>query len=183
MTGFRKDRTTAAQTAANSSAQVTAALVTAGVITDADEAMEFNGRLYAQTFSELGSVVEQDNEMFAKVEAEAPKSSGRSGGSRKSGGSKGKSGSGRKVNGVPVLDDPGSMELKFGAFKGLSLYEVYDLDGDQCADYGYPKNDPGSKSGRDYVLWVSKNEDENAEYARAQALAFLEDRRASSDEE
>lgn len=173
MAGFRKDKTTAAQTAANGAAEVTAALVTAGVIGNTEDALAFADQMYDQTFAKLGEVVEADNEVFASVEAEQPKRS--SGGSRSSGGgSRKSSGAGSKP--------AGEVELIFGAFKGLTLNEVYDLTEEQCAEYGYPKADPGSKSGRDYIVWLSKNEDEKASFIRGKALELLETKRASSDE-
>lgn len=171
MAGFRKDKTTAAQTAANGAAEVTSALVTAGVITDADAAKAFHAELYAQTFEELGAVVEADNVVFAEAEASAPKSSG---GSRKSGGSSKGGGSSSKP--------AGEVELIFGAFKGLTLDEVYDLSPEQAGEYNYPKADPGSKSGREYIVWLSKNEDEKASFIRGKALELLETKRAGSDE-
>lgn len=177
---FRKDKTTAAQTAANGAATVTAALVTAGVIADTDTAMSFHDSLYDQTFAKLGSVVEGDNVVFAEAEAaDPPKSSSRAG----SGAARGRAGDakGGGKSGPKVLDDPGSMEFIFGSFKGLTIAEVYELDEDQCAEYGYPsKGDP--KTGRDYIVWCSKNQDEKAAYSRTQALAFLESKRAGSDE-
>lgn len=172
MTGFRKDRTTAAQTAANGAATVTASLVTAGVIDNEDTALAFHAKLYSQTFAELGGVVDADNAMFAEVEASQPKQANR--GSQRSGGGN----SGGSKSSKPA----GEVELIFGAFKGLTLNEVYDLGEEQCAEYGYPKADPGSKTGRDYIVWLSKNEDEKASFIRGKALELLETKRASSDE-
>jgi hypothetical protein len=129
MAGFRKDQTGVAQTAANTAATMVAAAITAGVIGDMETAKTEFDRIREDTFNDLKTVVDADNELFAKVEAEAPKAAPRSGGSS----------SGGKTYGPPSLEQALGTELTFGAFKGVKLERIIEMTDAERAEYGYEK--------------------------------------------
>ena len=175
---FRKDKTGVAQTAANTAATLVSAYVAAGLITEVSEATAQFDSIRAATFADLEKVVDADNEVFAAAEAAAP-AQRRSGGS--GGGSKGS-------DTPPTLEQALATRVKFGKFagpegpdgkktEGLSLAEIVELTGAQCAEYGHGD---GDKTGLSYITWMSKNQD-NPKMA-AKAALILEARKASSAE-
>lgn len=172
--GFRKDKTTVAQTAANNAGNIVAALATAGIVKTAAAAQKAFDELYGGFYGPLAEVVDADNEMFAEQEkADAKSGGGRS--SSRSGGSR-KGGSGGSA--APSLQDSLDMVLNFGAFKTLTLSEVLDLDAEGAQEYGYGE---GDKTGRQYVEWLAKNTDPKAKYAATRAAVIVESQRAESD--
>lgn len=165
---FRKDKTTVAQTSANAAASIVTGLATVGVVKTVAAAQKAFDELYQGFFTPLAEVVDADNEMFAEQEKADAKSGGSKGGAKRSG----KSGGG---SANISLDDALGMALNFGAFKTLTLQEVLDLSEEDAAEYEY------SKSGREYLEWLSKNTDPKAAYAAARAKVVVESLRASSD--
>lgn len=165
MAGFRKDKTTAAQTAANSAAVVTAAAIQKGTIDNGGEAAaEFAVVVFDALFDRLAPVVDADNEVFAAVDAEqapaAPRaSSGTSTKSRssKTGGNKGRSSGGGKSS--VTLGDALNTVLNFGAFEGETLAHLLDIGADEAhEDYGYRD---GDADGRDYLAWLAGAKQKN----------------------
>lgn len=161
---FRKDKTGAAQTAANAAATLVSAF--AESFDDFDAAIAAYHDLRSDIFDDLGEVVDADNEVFAAAEKAdgGSKSSGRSNkrssgsgskrNTRKTGGRRG-GGSGFKGD----LDDALNMKLKFGAFEGETLQTVLEADVDTCDDdYGYGD---GERDGRDYISWLAGDSNEN----------------------
>lgn len=158
MAGFRKDKTTVAQTAANTAAEVTAALVGAGVIKTAAAADKYFNERSKGTFEALQVVVDADNAMFAEVEAAAPapkKSTSRSKKSTDEGDDR-------------PFDDPGSIALKSGPFKDVTIAEVYGLSEDEAKEtYGHKRG-----SGAAYIKWLATGSNPNP-FTKKAASQFL----------
>jgi hypothetical protein len=167
MAGFRKDKTTAAQTAANVAGQVTSALVAQGSLDNgADAAAEAVVHIFNELFAVMGPVVDADNALFAEVEAATPAPAPKA-----SGGSKGSSSRGRKTGGGKggdiTLEDALNLELTGrGVFAGETLRDVLSLSTEQCdSDYGYGD---GEKDGRDYIAYLATERNKNG-YTRERA--------------
>lgn len=60
--------------------------------------------------------------------------------------------------------------LKYGAFKGLTLGQVFQLPASKAAEYGYGD---GQKSGRDYIAWLAGPRQEN-KFLQKQARVIIE---------
>jgi hypothetical protein len=163
---FRKDKTGAAQTAANSAAVLVSAF--ADSFDSFESAVEAYNELREATFEDLAAVVDADNEVFAaaeKGERSNGSSSRRSNGKASSSSSKSRSrktsgGSSRKGGKSSItLDDALSLELNFGAFEGETLETVLGLDADTADDeYGYGD---GERDGRDYIAWLASDKNKN----------------------
>lgn len=167
MAGFRKDETGVAQTAANSASTVIAAAVAAGILkTEAAIKKAFDTH-YTNVFTALSEVVQKDNEMFEKLDAQEAAKPAKSGGNRSTGGSKGGSG------GTVSVDDALGTTFNFGAFKDLTIGEVLDMDAEATSDYGY------DKGGKAYITWLAKSRD-NAFMAK-RAKVVLDAARSGSD--
>lgn len=168
---FQKDKTTVAQTAANASATVTAALVTAGVIDSRSATTDFFEKLQESVFATLEKVVEGDNAMFKAEDGGGSRSSSGGNKSKSSGGRK-SSGGGKKSGFPGSLRDALKLELNSGAFEGTTLGDVLGLsEEDADADYAYGD---GEKSGRDYIAWLATERNKN-EYTRGAAQLIAED--------
>lgn len=166
---FVKDKTGAAQTAANASATVIAAF--ADSFKSFDDAVVAFNELRTQVFEELAVVVDADNAVFAANDnggtskpAKSSGSSSRSGKTfaRKSGSNGGSIG----------LKDALDMELNFGAFGGETLETVLNLSADDADEqYGYGD---GERSGRDYVTWLASDKNKN-EYVQKRARVIADE--------
>lgn len=163
------------QTAYNVAGSVVAAEIAAGLL----KANEVQARLLEIAdllFEDLSQVVESDNKILEAEDAKdastsKPRSSGNwGGGKNRSYGGGG--GSNRSVTAESARDTT----LNFGAFKGLTLGEVFDMSADDAAAYGYGD---GKKTGKQYVTWLSKNEDNKFMQDRARVL--IEGARSQSD--
>ena len=173
---FRKDRTTAAQTAANVAGNVTAALVSAGQVTTADAAAEAAVSVFTALFAQLSPVVDADNVIFAEqdsLEAAKPRSAPRSG-YRPSTPSAPQANGKTKFKGDAAAAR--ALDLTFGKFKGVTLGNLEVMPASEAKDYGHGE---GDKPGKTYLIWLSKNE--NNEYVAEAAQLILEDLKASSD--
>lgn len=171
MAGFRKDKTGVAQTAANSASTVVSALITAGIVKTEAAAKKAFDTHYTNVYAELAQVVDEDNELFAKLDAEERKSAPRStsnGGGQNRGRSSGSGG-----GGTVSVDDALATVFNFGAFKDLTIGEVIDMDAEATADYGY------DKGGKAYITWLAKSKD-NAFMAK-RAKVVLDNARSGSD--
>lgn len=167
---FRKDKTTAAQTAFNAGAAVAAGLAASGSITDADEALKVIRTVAAGIFGSdttLSTVVDGDNELFEKTEAAAPAK-------------KSYSPSGTSTNSGPkvTLEDARATVFNFGKFKGQALGDVYDMPASKAQEFGHGE---GDKAGKTYVQWLAKTTDEKTGFMRRRAQVILESARESSD--
>lgn len=148
--GFRKDKTTVAQTAANAAATVTAALVTAGCIQDPEAADEYFNSLWTRVFGLLGVVVDTDNDMFAEQEEKEKKAPSRRAWSK------------GKAKGTSItFEDAAATALGFGKFgskdengqpSGVTLGELLNMSEADCAKYGYDGD------GIKYLKYLEKNE-------------------------
>lgn len=141
-------KTSARQTATNVAGSLAAAGFTLEDVKENFEAI----RDYI--FTDLSTFVDQE----AK---DAPPA--RSGGGQRSGGSNSNS------------SDPGSIEFRFGAFKGSTIAEVAELS---AADADKKTEGRYTKSGVTYLEWVANNKDPKASFMQKQAEAFLDARRA-----
>lgn len=163
------------QTAYNVAGSVVAAEIAAGLIS----AKEVQARLLeiaGMLFEDLSEVVESDNKLLEAEDARDAASKPRSGGSNYwKGGGQGRSFGG---GGGKSLTPQSAREttLNFGAFKGLTLGEVFDMSAADAAGYGYGD---GNKTGKQYVTWLSKNEDNKFMQDRAKVL--IEGARSQSD--
>lgn len=168
---FRKDKTTAAQTAFNAGAAVAAGLASSGSITTGAEALEVIKTIAEGLFGEsttLAQVVDGDNALFEATEAAAPakKSYAPKGG--------GSTNSGPKV----TLEDARATVFNFGKFKGVSLGDVYDMPASKAQEFGHGE---GDKAGKTYVQWLAKTTDEKTGFMRRRAQVILDAARESSD--
>ncbi len=68
------------------------------------------------------------------------------------------------------LDAALSVQLNYGAFKGLTLGEVLKMSPQQAAEYGYGD---GNKSGRDYIRWLAAPHQEN-KFLQRRARTIIE---------
>lgn len=165
MAGFRKDRTTAAQTSANVSGAVTGALIAAGIITTTEAAKEAVVDIFEALFDRLGPVVDADNELFAAVEAEAAAADASKPKSTKAAArqqAKAQTGDGEDS------EDLGDIVLKSGKFKGCTLREVYMMSPEEASAYGHRPGEPGLT----YIKWLATAGNPN-KWTRARAEAFL----------
>lgn len=170
--GFRKDQTTAAQTAANVAGVIVSSLVAAGVVKTAAAASKATLEVFQTLFGDettLQAVVIADNEVFAAQDDAAP---------AKSSGSKTSSKSTSKSNKAISLEDARSMELKSGKFKGVTLGEVYDMSADEAAEY----NHRDGERGRTYITWLATDKNPN-DFTRKFAAALLAGVKADGDDE
>jgi hypothetical protein len=168
---FQKDKTGALQTATNAATNIVVAGLTSGAFkVDGDD---FAESVFAEVedlttriFEPLAAQVDEDNEMFKKND---------SGGGSRSGGSRSGGGKGKGRSGGGSVETDGSMEMSWGAFKGETIADIYEMSADEASEYGYE-----SGSGKKYVTWLSKNTDN--EYAAKRAKAFLDAKKNGSDE-
>ena len=152
------------QSAIKAGAQVTAALIEAGDESAKSDPVGVMTDHVEHWFGELKTLADADNKQLREDEAKAPKSGGKSWG-----------GGGSKKGSFKTPTD-GSMKLSWGAFKGLSIAEVYEMSADEAADYANAQGKSYAKSGATYIEWLSKN-DKN-EYAANHAKAFLDSKRS-----
>jgi hypothetical protein len=165
---YQKDQTGIRQTANNVASALVVAETAAGILKSHDTLVERFAALRDEVFTDLDARRIEDNEMFKAEEAAKPASAPRSGGRK-----------GGKPSGD--IENPGSVEIRNGAFKTLTVQQVYDMPASEAGDYGYPKSEPGSKTGKDYIKWLTTN-DKNP-FMQKVATAFLDSKRASSDAE
>jgi hypothetical protein len=170
--GFRKDKTTAAQTAANVAGAVTAANIAATDGMTATAAAKYVVTVFEALFEQLGPVVEADNLVFAEQDEVAPvrKSTTRSSGSTSSG----STGGGKKF----TAEEAAELVLNSGKYKKQTLGAVYQMDADEAAEYGAREGE----GGKEYVQWLTTEKNPNS-YTRDAAKALIAGRRASSDDE
>lgn len=153
---FRKDKTGVAQTAANTAAQLTAALVEAGVLkTAAAVDKYFEGR-YEATFAPLAVIVEEDNKVFAEADAAEAASGGTRRRSSRSGGSQPKG---------ETPGEPGDVAFFGGKFKGSTIAEVYAMSEDEAKEFNHQYGD-GSTYIINYVATDKNTNDTTREAAK-----------------
>ena len=150
------------QTAVNAASAITAALINAGVVGSEDEADETQARFQEKFFAALSAEAEKNNADIEKEDAEGNRPSGSS---RPSGGRKGGKGDsgGKKTF---TVDEAGDVELRFGAFEGCTVKEVYGFSKKDAEDYGYDK--PGKK----WLEWAEENS--TSGYLRDAIKAYVE---------
>lgn len=170
---FRKDKTGAAQTAANAAAT----LVSAFEFKSFDSAVEAYHTLRSEIFEDLGKVVDADNAVFEAAENSSSNGSrskssdsGEARSRKTSGGGRSKSKSGK--GGGITLDDALNMELNFGVFEGETLGDVLKLTAEQCDDdYSYGD---GEREGSDYIKWLAGSSNKN-EFVQRRARLIADD--------
>jgi hypothetical protein len=166
---YQKDATGIRQTANNVASTIVVAETAAGILKSHDTILERFQALRDEVFTDLDVRRTEDNAMFLEQEAKAPAKPAKSGGKR----------SGGKPS--SDIDNPGDVVINNGAFKTLTVAAVYDMPASEAGDYGYPKAEPGTKTGKDYIKWLTTN-DKNP-FMQKVATQFLESKRASSDAE
>jgi hypothetical protein len=156
---FVKDKTGVGQTAANAAATVVAAFIETRVLDDFDSAVKVFADLRHELFEELAAIVDADNEAFAAQggsDRPARKSSG--GSAKRTGKTGGRSHGGGGKSSI-TLDDARTIELNFGAFKGVTLEDLLDITVDEAdEEYGYGD---GERSGKDYIAWLASDSNKN----------------------
>lgn len=156
---FRKDRTTAAQTAANVAGGIVSALVSAQDITAKDVEAKLVS-VFDAIFERLGPVVDADNLVFEAAEAAAPAKSTTSSSSSSSSKPKGE----KKF----TLEEARDLVLARGVFKDLTMGEVYDMDAAEAGTHGHREGEAGAT----YVRWLSTEANKNG-FTRAAAKAIV----------
>lgn len=150
MAGFRKDKTTAAQTAANVAGGVTGSLISAGVVDSVTSAAASVVEIFKALFAELGPVVDADNALFEAVE---------------------NAGGGAKASAaLPAAksDDPGDTILPGGKFKGMSIADVHGLSEDDAKAKGHTYG-----SGATYIENYVATDKNTNQTTRDAAKAYL----------
>jgi hypothetical protein len=148
-------------TLAKTAVEVAAARVAADDSLDFDEVRD-------EIFAYLDEAAKADDAQYEGDGSDEKSSSKRSG---KTGGSKGK-GSKNGKGGKLTLSAAKDMELNFGAFEGVTLGELVDIDTEKAEedfDYG-----DGERDGRDYLSWLASDRNKN-EFARARAQLVADD--------
>ena len=151
------------QTAVNVSATLVAAYAQAGLITTIEEADAKFESTRSATFELLG---EQSNDE-PKRSSGGGRPGGTSGGGNKQGGGK-----------QFTADEARAIDLIFGKFKGVTLGDLENMTGSDCADYGYGD---GEKTGVQYLKYLANNDDPKGSFIKKAATAILDERRASSE--
>jgi len=161
---FQQLTTSATQTAVNAAALVASV-----------QGVEFFDEIFEKAQSALLEAVEADNATLARErEAEAASPAP----AKSSGGSRGRKTSGRagKTNGRVKnysLAEAEAFVLNKGAFEGVTLGELADMDVATAEDdYGYGN---GERSGADYISWLI-SDDYSYEPVKAPARVVAADR-------
>ncbi|MEM2973347.1 MAG: hypothetical protein QXS50_04275 [Candidatus Caldarchaeum sp.] len=150
---YRVSKTSALQTAIKAAVDIAIAELNAGLVNNHDEVMALVDSLKQQFTDELYPMVEEDNALQAASDAAASRSTG---------------GSSRP----PVsLQDALNTVLNFGAFKGLTLGDVANMDATETATYTQGKY---SKSGVEWLKWAAGNKDPKAAFIRVRAQKVLD---------
>jgi len=134
-----------AQTAVNDAAQIVAAQIAAGSLDgNIDDILTAFDAVADHVFARLDAVKVRDDEAYEANGGGEAKSAPRA---KKTFSGKGK---GKAINSV---EDALSMKLTWGAFKGVALGDLVEMDASTCDDdYGYGD---GAKDGKDYVSWLA----------------------------
>lgn len=151
MAGFRKDRTTAAQTAANVAGEITVARIASGEFGSSEGIDAALVTTFQALFAELGPVVDADNALFEAVEnaASANKSVA--------------------VTTAPASGEPGDTVFAGGKFKGLTIKDVYEMSEAVAKDtYKHPYG-----AGSTYVVNYVATDKNSNETTKVAAQAFL----------
>lgn len=154
MAGFRKDKTTAAQTSANVAGSVVTALIEKGEV-DLEDSIGTLEAVFDSVFARIAPVVDSDNALFAETEAADPAPARER---KTSGGSRSSSSSSGKPQFKGTLKDAYKMAFKGGAFEGVTLKQLLDIDAD-TADSEYDYGD-GERGGREYIAWAASDKND-----------------------
>lgn len=138
------------QTAFNVAATLTAAEVGAGFHADLGSARQAFYAVAEEVFQKL--VEEHEAEAASEPERRAA-------GVRGAAGARGDD-----------VETALATELKYGAFKGLTLGQVLGLSPKECAEYGYGD---GNRTGRDYIAWLASPQQEN-KFLQKRARVIIE---------
>ena len=158
---YQQGKTGALQTAVNAAATIVAAEISVQLVTISPQ-----GRfdtLKDAIFAELSKQVDADNALF-KAEAESSPKATSSKYNKTATEVQHSSGSN---NGAITLQKAQDLVLNFGAFKGMTLQEVWEASASEAADRGYGE---GDKTGRKYVTWLTGNERNEYVAKHAQGL-------------
>lgn len=144
------------QSALKAASQVTAALISVG---DSDATTDPEGVLISYTdtlFDKLKVTAEEDNKRLRDEDNASP--APRGGGGKRGGG-----------GGNKALDpvEAGQLELKWGAFKGHTIEEVYKMSKADVNKAGIAYE----KDGETWLKWVAKSDNE---FVARRAKAFLD---------
>lgn len=162
-------RSSLRQTAANDASGIVVAELAAGILTSQEEVDVRFSELVETIFADLDEVAKGDDAAYedkpaAKGKPEAKgKSNARS--------SKGRSG-GRKGGSSITLEDARDMKLSFGAFEGVSLADLAEIEVEEAeSDYQYGD---GERDGRDYLSWLAGSSQKN-EFVQRRAILVCDD--------
>lgn len=178
---YRKDKTGSLQTATNVAGAVVQTLIEAGAIKFAaskkadvviEETFGHIDDLTQRIFTPLAEQVDADNALFEEAEKEEAKSGRSAGRSSGNAGRRSSGGGGGGGSSKVSLEDASATELTWGAFKGISLGEIAEMSKRDVEDAGVDY----AGSGKRYLAWLSKNQDNNYMASRAKVvLASLRD--------
>jgi hypothetical protein len=150
---YRVLKTSLKQTAYNVAGTIVAGELSAGLIDSPVDVLARIDTVATDVFNALAEEADKDNEFLAAQQAAAPAAKSYP---KKSGGGASKDFS---------LDDALSLDLRNGAFKGLTLGTVWEMSADECKEYGYTGGD-----GRKYFEYLCKNDKNTFVQSRAQLI-------------
>lgn len=159
---YQVSKTSALQTAIKAGVDIAVAELNAGIISTHDELVERVREMEAEFVGALYPLVEADNANMAAQPAPFNRSS--SGGA--SGGSSGGS------NGFSATDAAQTV-LTFGAFKGLTIEQVFALSPAEATTYSQSVGKDYKRAGKEWLKWASENDDPKAAFIKVRAEAFL----------
>lgn len=154
---YRVSKTSALQTAVKAAVDIALAELNAGLVTSHEDVMSLIGTLRDEFSATLFEEVDRDN---ALLDADAI-----SGGSSRS--NRGGNGGGSAFSSQEAADTV----LNFGAFKGLTLGQVYHMDASEAAAYSGGNY---TKAGQDWLRWAAANKDPKGNFIKKRAQAVLD---------
>lgn len=151
-------KTSALQTALKAGVDIALAELAAGIIAG-DQVMVRVHEVADELKVELFAQADADNAVIAS--SPAPRSGG----------------SNRVSSGPVSVADAKGLVLNFGWAKGLTIGDVLVMDKADTAAYS---NGKYSRSGFDYITWMSTNKDPKGAFAAARAKVALDDYRSTT---
>lgn len=161
---YQVSKTSALQTAIKAGVDIAVAELNAGIISTHDELLARVREMEAEFVSALYPLVEADNANMAAQPAPSYASKPSGGGGASGGGGS---------NGSFSPSDAATTVLTFGAFKGLTIEQVFALSPAEATTYSQSVGKDYKRAGKEWLKWASENDDPKAAFIKVRAEAFL----------